>query len=85
MEWALQKKTWHVFLKHFLLRKKWATPLFLISLLAVLINNSYSFFATNSAEIYGTLNGIIMPLIIVAISIFLYMYSKKVAANGLIS
>jgi hypothetical protein len=68
-----------------LLRKKWAVPLFLISLLAVLINTCYSFFATNQAEVYGTLQGIVMPLIIALIAIFLYMYSKKTAANGLIN
>ena len=67
-----------------LLRKKWATPLFLISLLAVLINTGYSFLATNQAEVYGTVQGIVLPLIIVVIAVFLYMYSKKTAANGLI-
>jgi len=67
-----------------LLRKKWASPLFLISLLAVLINMGYSLFATNHAEVYGVVQGIVMPLIIVVIAIFLYMYSKKAAANGLI-
>ncbi len=65
-----------------LLRKKWATPLFLISLLAVLIYMGYSFIATNQAEVYGTVQGIVMPLIITAIAVFLYMYSKKAAANG---
>ena len=68
-----------------LLRKKWAIPLFLISLLTVLIQTGYGFFATNQAEAYGTVQGIVMPLLILVIAIFLYMYSKKAATNGLIN
>ncbi len=65
-----------------LMRRKWATPLFLISLLAVLINMGYSFFATNQVEVYGSVQGIVMPLIIIVIAIFLYLYSKSAAAKG---
>ncbi len=65
-----------------LIRKKWATPIFLISLLAVLIGMGYSLFATNHAEVYGTVDGIVMPIIIIIIAFFLYMYSKKSAVKG---
>ena len=60
-----------------LMRKKLATPVFLISLIAVLINMGYSFFATNQTEVFGTIDGIVMPIIVIIIAVFLYMYSKK--------
>jgi hypothetical protein len=65
-----------------LMRKKLATPLFLISFLCILVNMGYSIFATNHAEVFGTVNGIVMPLVIVVIGLFLYLYSKKSAAKG---
>jgi len=68
-----------------LLRKKWATPVFLVSLLAVLIQMGNSFFMTNAVEVFGTFEAIIMPIIVIAIAIFLYWWSKRCAANGWIS
>lgn len=60
-----------------LMRKKLATPVFLVSLIAVVINMGYSFFATNQSEVFGTIDGIVMPIIVIIIAVFLYMYSKK--------
>lgn len=65
-----------------LMRKKLATPVFLISLIAVLINMGYSFFATNQSEVFGTIDGIVMPIIVIIIAVFLYMYSKKSGKNS---
>lgn len=64
------------------LKRKLAVPLFGISLIAVLIQNGYAWFATNSAEVYGTVQGYVMPLLVIVISIFLYWYSKGSAAKG---
>lgn len=65
-----------------LVRKKLAVPLFAISLLMVLIQNIYGWFGTNAAEVYGSVQGYIMPLIVIMISIFLYFYSKGAAQKG---
>ena len=65
-----------------LIRRKLAVPLFAISLLMVLLQNFYGWFATNAAEVYGSLQGYIMPLIVIIISIFLYFYSKGAAQKG---
>ena len=65
-----------------LMRKKLATPVFLISLIAVLINMGYSFFATNQSEVFGKMHGIVMPIIVIVIAVFLYMYSKKSGENS---
>ncbi len=67
-----------------LLRKKMATPLFLISLLCILINTGYSMFGTNQIELFGPVNGIVMPLVVVVIGVFLYLYSKKATAKGIL-
>ena len=65
-----------------LMRKKLATPVFLISLITVLINMGYSFFATNQSEVFGKMHGIVMPIMIIIIAVFLYMYSKKSGENS---
>ena len=67
-----------------LMRKKMATPLFLISLLCILFNIGYSLFATNQHELFGTVDGIVMPLVVVVIGVFLYFFSKKSTAKGLL-
>lgn len=65
-----------------LIKKKLATPLFLLSLIAVLIQNIYVWTATNAAEVYGTVQGYVMPMIVIIICIFLYLYSKSAAKKG---
>jgi hypothetical protein len=65
-----------------LLRKKWAVSLFLISVLAVIIQMSYWLFATGAMEVYGTVGAVTMPIIVVIVAIFLYFYSKGAAKKG---
>lgn len=65
-----------------LLRKKWAVGLFGLSLLAVLVQMGYSWFATDSIEVFGTVMGIVMPLVVIVVAIFLYFYSKGASQKG---
>lgn len=58
-----------------LMRRKWAVPVFLVSLLAVLVQMGYWLLATDAMEVYGT-QAVIMPLIVIIVAIFLYFYSK---------
>ncbi len=67
-----------------LLKKKISVGLFGISLLAVLVAQGYWLFGTEVLTILG-LTSAIMPLVVIAISIFLYFYSKGAAKNGWIS
>ncbi len=60
-----------------LLRKKWAHTLFLISLVAILAYFGYSYFMTSSAEIYGTFQAKVLPLLIIAAGIALWSFSGK--------
>ncbi|MET2984518.1 hypothetical protein [Aureibaculum conchae] len=60
-----------------LLRKKWARPLFLISLIAVIIQMSYLTFSLKMANI--------MTPMIVIVALFLWWFSKKGIAKGWLS
>lgn len=64
-----------------LLRKSLTVSLFGISLLAVLIAQGYWIFGTGAMELMGP-QFLIMPLIVIAVAIFLYFYSKGAAKNG---
>lgn len=61
-----------------LLRRKWAVSLFLISMLAVIVQMGYWLFATDAMEVYGT-EAVVMPAIVIIVAIFLYFYSKGAA------
>ena len=64
-----------------LMRRKWAVPVFLVSLLAVLVQMGYWLFATDAMTVYGT-QAVIMPLIVIIVAIFLYFYSKGASQKG---
>jgi len=64
-----------------LLRKKWATPLFIISFIGILVQLSYNLFMSGAMEVYGP-GGMIMPIMVLVIGLFLIWYSKKSTANG---
>ncbi len=64
-----------------LLRRKWAYPLFIISLIGVLGQNVYNFFMSNNAELYGA-QAYIMPVVIILFGIFLIYYAKSSSAKG---
>ncbi len=62
-------------------RKKWAITLFLISLIAVLIQNIYWFFFTNIIDVLG-INYALMQGMITIIGLFLWYYAKSSASKG---
>ncbi|MFD2585473.1 hypothetical protein ACFSQJ_00950 [Croceitalea marina] len=64
-----------------LLRKKWARPVFIISLIAAIAQFTHWLFMTNSVEVYGT--GVyIMPILVIAFGVYLVLFAKKGIANG---
>ena len=65
-----------------LMKRKFAITLFGISLLAVLIQMIAVWVTTNIIEVFGTLDGVVMPMIVIIISIFLYYYSKGAGQKG---
>lgn len=66
------------------LRKKLSKSVLYISLLGVIVQLIYNFFMSNAIEVYGT-QGIIQPLITLAISLFLVSYAKQADKKDLLS
>ena len=67
-----------------LIRKKWAKPLFLVSLLGAVVSNAYHLLMSEAIELYGT-EAAVMPIVVVVIGIFLVWFSKKGTAKGWLS
>ncbi|KXO00207.1 MAG: hypothetical protein KDC64_10200 [Aequorivita sp.] len=64
-----------------LMRKNMAVGVFLLSLIAVLILQLYWMFGMDIIDKMGP-QSLIMPLIVIALAIFEYFYSKGAARNG---
>lgn len=67
-----------------LLRKKWATPVLLLSLIAVIIQMGYTIFFSNWIEMMGS-EGYLFPAGITLFSAFLYWYAKKSDKDGILA
>ena len=67
-----------------LMKKKLARPMFLISLIAIVVQMSYNLFMSKAAEVYEP-GSIVMPIVVILIGVFLLMYSKKTIAKGWLS
>ena len=67
-----------------LLRKKWAIPVLLISLIGILGQAVYNFFLSNATEVFGS-DMYVMPVLVILIGIGLYFYSRSSAKKGWIS
>lgn len=63
-----------------LLRKKLAMPLFIISILGVVVQNAYSWFMTNAFEVFG-MEVIIMPAVVFIIGMGLIVLTKSATAK----
>lgn len=59
-----------------LLRKKWARPVLVISLIGIIGQMSYSFFMSNASEVYGQVQGVIMPVIVIVIGVALVLLAR---------
>lgn len=60
-----------------LLKKAWAVPMFVVSLVGVLVQMGHSFFMSNSFEVYGP-GAMVMPIMVIIIA-FLLVYLARVA------
>ena len=66
-----------------LMRKKWATILFLVSLIAVIAHFIRNVFIQTDMEVSAV--NMIWSVVVLLIAIFLVWYSKKSTSNGYIS
>ncbi|MGG8496754.1 hypothetical protein ACQY1Q_10075 [Tenacibaculum sp. TC6] len=67
-----------------LLRKKIALPIFLVSLVGIIIQMIYNLFISKSIEVYGP-GAIIMPIMVLIIGFLLYFFTKKSISKGWLS
>ena len=67
-----------------ILKKSWAVPLLMLSLLGVVVQMFHSFFLSNSFEVFGP-GGMIMPIMVMAIALLLVVLARKAKKNGWIS
>jgi hypothetical protein len=66
-----------------LLRKSWAVWMFALSLLGLLVTSIYNFVITDGADIMGGM-GVVISIVIWIVALFLFFYSRKMAANGVL-
>ena len=59
-----------------ILKKAWSINLFLVSLVAIIIQMGYNWIQ-GGASVFDTLNGIVMPILVIVIAWFLHYYSKS--------
>ena len=67
-----------------LLRKRWAVPCFLVSLLALVVQIVSAYVVTPAWAAYGAA-GLAMPVVLLAIALFLLWYARKAERNGWIA
>lgn len=67
----------------FLMRKKAAKPIFIISFIGIIVQLIYNFFIANALEAYGP-GGLVMPVLTVGFGLFLIWYSKKCSQDGIL-
>ncbi len=64
-----------------LLRKAWATPVFVVSLIGVVAQMGYTLLVQDTIEVMGA-GIVVMPLVIIAIAIYLIVFSRNAARAG---
>lgn len=67
-----------------LLRRKWAVWAFTISILGMVVSSIYNFGLTDGTKIMGT-GGLIFSIVIWIVAILLLIYSRKMAAKGVLA
>ena len=67
-----------------LLKKKWAATMFLLSLIALLVQMIGAYVVTPAWSASGPV-GLVMPAVLLAIALFLLWYANKAQARGWLS
>ncbi len=64
-----------------LLKKSWCHPLFLISLIGLILQNVWSFFMSDAMEVYGSMAAI-MSSVVIIFALFLLWFAKFSIKKG---
>ncbi|MFQ5609358.1 MAG: hypothetical protein ACE5F8_03720 [Woeseiaceae bacterium] len=67
-----------------LLRKRWAYPAFIVSLLGVVAQNFHGFVLANALELFGA-GATILPSLVFIVGAVLIIYSRNASARGWLS
>ena len=67
-----------------LLRRRWAATFFLLSLVGLVVQTLGAFLSTPAWEVLGPA-GLVMPIVLLAIALFLLSYARRAAARGWLS
>ena len=67
-----------------LLKKSLAHPVFIISVIGIVVQQIWNFFIGDTFEVYGAENAI-MPVVVLLIGIYLIIFSKKAKENNWIT
>ena len=67
-----------------LLRKAWAVPLFVLSLIGIVVQDLHAFVLNSGLEVWGT-EGIYLPLIVIVVAIALVVYSRGAKRKRLLT
>ncbi|MEM7660458.1 MAG: hypothetical protein AAF399_30425 [Bacteroidota bacterium] len=63
-----------------LIRKSYAVPAFVVSLIGILIQQVYGVFLSDAWEVLGA-GGVVLPLVVLGFGIFLLWFSRKARAE----
>lgn len=64
-----------------LLRKSWAIPLFILSLVAIIVQNVDAFVLRDAYSLSG-INGVILPALVFIVAVLLLVYSRGCKEKG---
>ncbi|MET0580623.1 MAG: hypothetical protein ABWX88_00320 [Pseudoxanthomonas sp.] len=67
-----------------LLKKRLALPLLVLSLLGVVVQMGYTYLMTPALSVYGP-SGVILPVLLVLIALFLVWFARRSIARGWIA
>lgn len=67
-----------------LLRKRWAVPVFTISLAALLLTFFYNYVLTNGVAVMGGVGGLLFSAVIFVIAVALLVYARALARKGVL-
>ena len=67
-----------------LLRMAWAVPLFLLSLIGIVVQDLHAFVISNGLEVWGT-DGIYLPAFVLVVAIALLVYSRGAKQKRLLT
>ena len=65
-------------------KKAWCVPVFLVSLVAIIVQFGYWLFGTDSIAVMGN-EVFLMPALVTAVAVFLVWYSRGAKAKGWLS